>query len=62
MQQLIPALFDHERLALREALRRDECRELKRAATDPEWADWHKQNARFSRRLLGLVESAGEPE
>jgi len=62
MQQPIPVLFAHERLALREALRRDECRELKRAATDPEWADWHKQNARFSRRLLELVEPSAEPE
>jgi len=62
MQHPIPFLFAHERLALGEALRRDECRELKRAATDPAWADWHMQNARFSRRLLGMVESAGEPE
>jgi len=56
MQGLISTLFTHERRALAEALHRDECRELVRAQTDPKWADWHKYNARLTRRLLDLIE------
>ncbi|HEY8608252.1 MAG TPA: hypothetical protein VIM12_14145 [Noviherbaspirillum sp.] len=58
---LIPLLFAHERRALREALRRDECRELRRAGSDPAWADWHRQNARLSRRLAELIDTDPEP-
>ncbi|MGB7480564.1 MAG: hypothetical protein WA924_09565 [Burkholderiaceae bacterium] len=56
------SLFEHEVLALVEALRRDECRELRRAASDSEWADWHKQNALLSRRLLYLIKPYGPDE
>ena len=62
MQHLPPTLFMHERLALSEMLRRDECRELKRATTDPRWADWHQQNARLYRRLLDLIDPYEESE
>lgn len=62
MQQLIPVLFAHERRALCAALYRDQCRELQRATTDREWADWHEQNARLSKRLLVLIEALGEPD
>lgn len=60
MERLIPLLFAHERRALREALHRDACRELKRAASDHEWAEWHEYNARQSRRLLKLIESCSQ--
>lgn len=62
MKQLIPMLFAYERRALCAALYRDQCRELQRATTDPEWTDWHEQNAHLSKRLLVLIESLGEPD
>lgn len=60
MQQLISVLFQHELCALKDALQRDECRELQRVASNPEWAEWHRQNARLSRRLIDLIDSCAD--
>lgn len=59
MHFLLTHLFAHERTALIEALRRDERRETEQATTNPEWEQWHKHNARLSRRLLNLLEPWG---
>ena len=45
-------LMQHEVEALLAALRRDMRAEEDAAAADPQWADWHRNNARLDKRLL----------
>jgi hypothetical protein len=52
MGNRIEVLVLHEYEALLAALRRDIRNELDKAASRPEWADYHHANARISKRIL----------
>ncbi len=45
-------LYEHEKEALLAAIRRDYREETHKIHTDPQWADFHRQNARMDIKLL----------
>lgn len=55
MEKQFESLFLHQKEAMLAALRRDMRSELERAATDPEWADYHRLNARGIQSILQVL-------
>lgn len=51
----VQSLTNHEMSDVLAALRRDMRHESDLVASDPEWADWHRQNARRDKSLLQLL-------
>jgi hypothetical protein len=55
MEKQITSLFAYQKEALLAALRRDMQCELGKAVTEPQWADYHRLNARVVNSILEVL-------
>jgi len=55
MEKRIISLFAYQKEALLAALHRDMQCELRKAASEPQWADYHRLNARMLNSILEVL-------
>lgn len=55
MEKQIASLLAYQKEALLSALRRDMQCELEKAVTEPQWADYHRLNARILSSILEVL-------